>query len=63
MTGVKKGAFYRMGSILQEAEVKKKARGRSKNKLSIEKASFDDTLNYIREYRTYFLRQPKLRRK
>jgi len=53
LTGVKKATFYRMVSILQEAEVKKKARGGRKNKLSIENQLLM-ALEYIREYRTYF---------
>ena len=51
--GVKKDTFYKMVSILQEAEVKKKARGGRKNKLIIENRLLM-ALEYIREYRTYF---------
>ena len=53
LTGVKKVTFYKMVDILQEAEIKKKARGGRKNKLSIENRLLM-ALEYIREYRTYF---------
>jgi len=53
LTGVKKDTFYKMIDILQEAEIKKKARGGRKNKLSIENRLLM-ALEYIREYRTYF---------
>lgn len=53
LTGVKKGTFYKMVDILREAELKKKARGGRKNKLSIEDRLLM-SLEYIREYRTYF---------
>ena len=53
LTGVKKGTFYKMVDILREAELKKKARGGRKNKLSIEDRLLM-SLVYIREYRTYF---------
>ncbi len=53
LMGVKKDTFYKMVSILQEAEVKKKARGGRKNKLIIENRLLM-ALEYIREYRTYF---------
>lgn len=53
LTGVKKDTFYKMVNILQEAEVKKKARGGRKNKLNIEDRLLM-ALEYIREYRTYF---------
>ena len=36
LTGVKKETFDKMVSILQEAEIKKKAKGGRKSKLSIE---------------------------
>lgn len=36
LTGVKRATFRKMVEILNEAEVKKKARGGRKNKLSIE---------------------------
>jgi transposase len=53
LTGVQKETFYKMVSILQEAEIKKKARGGRKSKLSIENRLLM-ALEYIREYRTYF---------
>lgn len=53
LTGVKKGTFDKMISILREAEIKKKARGGRKSKLSIEDRLLM-SLEYIREYRTYF---------
>lgn len=53
LTGVKKATFYKMVDILIEAELKKKARGGRKNKLSIEDRLLM-SLEYIREYRTYF---------
>lgn len=53
LTGVKKATFNKMVDILQEAELKKKARGGRKNKLSIEDRLLM-SLEYIREYRTYF---------
>jgi len=42
-----------MISILKEADIKKKAKGGRKNKLSIEDQLLM-ALEYIREYRTYF---------
>jgi transposase len=53
LTGVKKGTFYKMVGILKEEEIKKKARGGRKNKLSMEDRLLM-ALEYIREYRTYF---------
>jgi hypothetical protein len=53
LTGVKKETFDKMVSILGEAEIKKKAKGGRKNKLSIEDRLLM-ALEYIREYRTYF---------
>lgn len=53
LTGVKKGTFHRMVSILQDEDMRKKARGGRKNKLSIEDRLLM-SLEYIREYRTYF---------
>lgn len=53
LTGVKKETFYKMVVILEEAEIKKKARGGRKSKLSIENRLLM-ALEYIREYRTYF---------
>jgi hypothetical protein len=53
LTGVKKATFEKMRLILAEAEIKKKARGGRKSKLSIEDRLLM-ALEYIREYRTYF---------
>lgn len=53
LTGVKQATFYKMVEILKEAEVRKKARGGRKSKLSIEDRLLM-ALEYIREYRTYF---------
>lgn len=53
LTGVKRTTFEKMTNILQEAEIKKKARGGRKSKLSIEDRLLM-ALEYIREYRTYF---------
>jgi hypothetical protein len=53
LTGVKRGTFNKMVSILLEADIKKKARGGRKSKLSIEDRLLM-ALEYIREYRTYF---------
>jgi len=53
LTGVKKATFENMTLILEEAEIKKKARGGRRSKLSIEDRLLM-SLEYIREYRTYF---------
>ncbi len=53
LTGVKRSTFEMMLNILKEADKLKKARGGRKNKLSIEEQLLI-TLEYIREYRTYF---------
>jgi hypothetical protein len=53
LTGFKKETFDKMLSILVEAEIKKKAKGGRKSKLSIEDRLLI-ALEYIREYRTYF---------
>jgi len=53
LTGVKKATFEKMKEILGEAEIKKKAQGGRKSKLSIEDRLLM-ALEYIREYRTYF---------
>ena len=53
LTVVKKATFEKMRLILAEAEIKKKARGGRKSKLSIEDRLLM-ALEYIREYRTYF---------
>ena len=53
LTGVKKETFTKMIDILKEADHKKKSRGGRKNKLYIEDQLLM-TLEYLREYRTYF---------
>jgi hypothetical protein len=53
LTGVKRSIFEMMLKILIEADQIKKAKGGRKNKLSIEDQLLI-TLEYIREYRTYF---------
>jgi hypothetical protein len=53
LTGVKRTTFEKMVLILQEADKAKKSKGGRKNKLSIENMLLM-TLEYIREYRTYF---------
>lgn len=53
LTGVKRSTFDKMVKILAEEDQKKKAKGGRKNKLNIENQVLM-TLEYIREYRTYF---------
>lgn len=53
LTGVKRSTFEMMLKILIEADKLKRARGGRKNKLFIEDQLLI-TLEYIREYRTYF---------
>jgi hypothetical protein len=53
LTGVKKATFEKMTAILREADIKKKAQGGRKSKLSIDDRLLM-ALEYIREYRTYF---------
>ena len=53
LTGVKKSTFKKMVEILRETDLKKKARGGRKSRLSIEDRLLM-ALEYIREYRTYF---------
>jgi transposase len=53
LTGVKRKTFDKMVSILEEADIQKKAKGGRKNKLSLEDRLLM-ALEYIREYRTYF---------
>jgi hypothetical protein len=53
LTGVKRSTFEKMISILNDADIKKKAKGGRKNKLCIEDQLLM-ALEYIREYRTYF---------
>lgn len=53
LTGIKRTTFDVMVSILREAEAVLKAQGGKPNKLVIEDRLFM-TLEYLREYRTYF---------
>jgi len=53
LTGVKHSTFLKMAAILKEADLKKKAQGGRKNKLTIE-SQLLMALEYLREYRTYF---------
>ena len=53
LTGVKKETFDKMVNILTEAHKNKKAKGGRNNKLCIEDQLLL-TLEYLREYRTYF---------
>ncbi len=53
LTGIKKATFDRMQLILEESNKLKKVKGVRKNKLSI-KDMLLMTLEYIREYGTYF---------
>lgn len=53
LTGVKRSTFEMMIKILIEADKLKKSKGGRKNKISIEDQLLI-TLEYIREYRTYF---------
>ena len=53
LTGVKRQTFEKMLLILKEANKKKKAKGGRKNKLQEENMILM-TLEYLREYRTYF---------
>jgi hypothetical protein len=53
LTGVKRSTFEMMIKILIEADKLKKSKGGRKNKLFIEDQLLI-TLEYIREYRTYF---------
>lgn len=53
LTGVKPSTFQRMVKILKIADHQKKSKGGRKNKLCIEDQLLI-TLEYIREYRTYF---------
>jgi hypothetical protein len=53
LTEVKKETFKKMIEIVKEAHRVKKARGGRKNKLSVEEMVLV-TLEYLREYRTYF---------
>lgn len=53
LTGVKRITFERMVEILRDAEIHKKAQGGKPNKLLMEDRLLM-TLEYLREYRTYF---------
>lgn len=53
LTGVKKATYEKMKEILEKAHNIKKARGGRKNKLKT-KDMLLMTLEYLREYRTYF---------
>ena len=53
LTGIKAETFEKMLKILSDADRKKKARGGRRNKLNL-KDQLLVTLEYIREYRTYF---------
>jgi hypothetical protein len=53
LTGIKIETFNRMVDILREANKGKKKKGGRNNKLSIEDQLLI-TLEYLREYRTYF---------
>ena len=53
LTGIKKTTFAVMLGILEQAEVILKAKGGKPNKLALEERLLM-TLEYLREYRTYF---------
>lgn len=53
LSGVKRSTFKKMIEILEEAEKKKKVRGGKPNSLPMEERLLM-TLEYLREYRTYF---------
>ena len=53
LTGVRRQTFERMIKILAEDDKNKKIKGGRKNKLSLQDQLLL-TLEYIREYRTYF---------
>jgi len=53
LTGIKRTTFDKMTIILKDAEIKFKSRGGKRNKLVIEDRLLM-TLEYLREYRTYF---------
>jgi len=53
LTGIKMATFQEMIEILKKAEAEKKAIGGKPNKLSMEDRLLM-TLEYLREYRTYF---------
>ena len=53
LTGVKRSTFNKMVAILSDKHQEKKSKGGRNNKLSIEDMLLM-TLEYLREYRTYF---------
>ncbi len=53
LTGIKRTTFDLMVSLLNKAEEQLKAQGGKPNKLSVEDRLLM-TLEYLREYRTYF---------
>ena len=53
LSGVKRTTFEKMTLILEQSNKDKKTKGGRKNKLSTENMLLM-TLEYIREYRTYF---------
>jgi hypothetical protein len=53
LTGIKKHTFLKMVDILRQADGVKKSKGGRNNKVSIEDRLLM-TLEYLREYRTYF---------
>jgi hypothetical protein len=53
LTGIKRVTFEKMIELLKEALTKKKAQGGRPNKLKVEEMLLM-TLEYLREYRTYF---------
>jgi len=53
LTGVKKKTFQKMTGILDEAHVRKKAKGGRPNRLTVPEMLLM-ALEYLREYRTYF---------
>jgi len=52
VVGVKRKTFEKMVELLEAAQIKKKAKGGRKNKLTIPEILLM-TLEYLREYRTY----------
>ena len=53
LTGIKRPTFEEMIKIMEVSRAEKKARGGRANKLSIEETLLM-SLEYLREYRTYF---------
>ncbi|MCC2666840.1 MAG: ISRin1, transposase orfA [Gammaproteobacteria bacterium] len=53
LTGIKKKTFEEIVNVLKQARAAKKERGGRHHKLSIEETLLM-TLEYLREYRTYF---------